>query len=76
MVFIPVQKRHQSSILYLLRDARPRTRLEIARATGLSPTTVGRALQGLVRQGILEAFDSHHGTVGRPASKVRLNPEL
>ncbi|PWH13588.1 MAG: hypothetical protein DDG58_13840 [Ardenticatenia bacterium] len=76
MAFISVQKRRQSSILYLLRDTRPRTRNEIARATGLSPTTVGRALQDLVRRGILETVDSRDGTVGRPATKVRLNPEL
>jgi N-acetylglucosamine repressor len=76
MTFMNAEKRHQAAILQLLKDAHPRTRREIACAIGLSSSTAGRALEGLVAQGILERFRAQDGKVGRPATRLRLNPKL
>ncbi|MGH3383824.1 MAG: ROK family protein [Nocardioidaceae bacterium] len=62
------------SLLRLLLDGRPRTRAELARATGLARSTVTPRLDALIEAGLITSHDEAMSTGGRPASRFAFNP--
>ncbi len=58
----------------LLRDGRPRTRSELARATGLARSSVTAHVDALARLGYVAPVGDAASTGGRPASLFALNP--
>lgn len=61
-------------LLQLLRDGRPRTRAELARAAGLARSTVSGRLDALLDAGLIAVGDEGVSTGGRPASRFAFNP--
>lgn len=61
-------------LLQLLRDGRPRTRAELARAAGLARSTVSGRLDALLDAGLIAVGDEGVFTGGRPASRFAFNP--
>jgi predicted NBD/HSP70 family sugar kinase len=61
-------------LLRLLRDGRPRTRAELARAAGLARSTVSGRLDALLDAGLIAVGDEGISTGGRPASRFTFNP--
>jgi predicted NBD/HSP70 family sugar kinase len=61
-------------LLQLLRDGRPRTRAELARAAGLARSTVSGRLDALLSAGLIAVGDEGVSTGGRPASRFAFNP--
>lgn len=61
-------------LLQLLRDGRPRTRAELARAAGLARSTVSGRLDALLDAGLIAIGDEGVSTGGRPASRFSFNP--
>lgn len=63
------------SIFTLVRRGEAHTRGEIARATGLAPSTVSLRVESLIDSGLLEeASPTDTGAGGRPPRLLRLNP--
>jgi predicted NBD/HSP70 family sugar kinase len=60
--------------LHVLRDGRPRTRAELARATGLARSTVAGRLDALLAAGLIAQGDDTIRTGGRPAGRLAFNP--
>lgn len=58
-----------------LADDGPLARAELARALGLSPTSVGRLVDELLRQGLVAEGERVGGGVGRPHTLLRLRAE-
>jgi predicted NBD/HSP70 family sugar kinase len=63
-----------SDIFELLRDGRPRTRAQLAEATGLSRSTVAARVDVLMRMGLVAPYGDGASTGGRPPSLFALNP--
>lgn len=63
------------AIIELLRARGPLARGDLARATGLSSATVGRAVERLRRAGYVREFPSVARGPGRPARVVELRPD-
>jgi predicted NBD/HSP70 family sugar kinase len=63
-----------SDVFELLRDGRPRTRAQLADATGLARSTVGARLEALLRLGLVTPYGGGTSTGGRPPSLFALNP--
>jgi len=61
-------------LLQLLRDGRPRTRAELARAAGLARSTVSGRIDALLNAGLIAVGDEGVSTGGRPASRFAFNP--
>lgn len=71
----PRRTRHEAGVLTLLRDAGPVSRAKLAEVTGLSPTTITKAVAPLINQGLVtEAVDSV-GRIGRPSLTLTPVPE-
>ncbi|MGN6331047.1 MAG: ROK family protein [Motilibacteraceae bacterium] len=67
---------HQGTLLRLLREHGPTSRSGLAELTGLSPTTVGKAVGPLVESGVLrEVAEPPRGGLGRPALLLHPVPE-
>lgn len=68
--------RHDGAILRLLRDAGPRSRTVLSAETGLSPTTVSKAVAPLVEMGyIRESASEAEARIGRPSVTLTAVPE-
>lgn len=68
--------RYSGLILRLLRDEGPRSRTKLSDDTGLSPTTISKAVAPLMSRGWLEeSGESVPARVGRPAIVLRQRPE-
>lgn len=66
----------RGTVLTLLRDEGPLPRIEIARRTGLSATTITRAVNQLVDdQIVLEGGSISPTRLGRPATELTIRPE-
>ena len=70
---------NRTTLLRLIRDHGPLPRVELAARSGLSPTTVTRAMGELLDAGYVAEVDGDHGgtrggRVGRPAIDVALVP--
>ncbi|HLS40793.1 MAG TPA: winged helix-turn-helix domain-containing protein, partial [Ornithinicoccus sp.] len=63
-----------SDVFDLLRDGRPRTRAQLAAATGLARSTVAARLDALLRLGLVTPYGGAESTGGRPPSLFALNP--
>lgn len=61
-------------LLRLLRDGRPRTRAELARACGLARSTVSGHLDALLGAGLIAESGNGISTGGRPANTFVFNP--
>lgn len=64
-----------SGVFQLLRDGVPRTRSELATATGMARSTVNDRLRALSDLGLIGATADGASTGGRPASRVALIPD-
>ncbi|GAA1354474.1 ROK family protein [Arthrobacter rhombi] len=60
--------------LQLLRDGRPRTRAELAQATGMARSTVASRVETLLQLGYVSPVGDSTSTGGRPPSLFALNP--
>lgn len=60
--------------LQLLRDGRPRTRAELAQATGMARSTVASRVDTLLQLGYVSPVGDSTSTGGRPPSLFALNP--
>ena len=61
-------------LFQLLRDGAPRTRAELAKATGLARSTVAARVEELIRMGLIVPVADAASTGGRPPSQFALNP--
>jgi predicted NBD/HSP70 family sugar kinase len=72
----PGRAPHQGALLRLLREHGPTSRSGLAELTGLSPTTVSKAVGPLVESGVLrEVAEPPRGGLGRPALLLHPVPE-
>jgi N-acetylglucosamine repressor len=62
---------NEQQILRMLLEQGALSRAEIARAAGIGPPTVSRAVEALLQSGFVEE-DAPHAAFGRPAKKLRL----
>ncbi|WP_435771793.1 ROK family protein [Nocardioides sp. SYSU DS0651] len=62
-----------SDVFDLLRDGQPRTRAQLAEATGLARSTIAARLEALMRLGLVVPFGGV-STGGRPPSLLAFNP--
>lgn len=71
-------QRSRQAVIRLLRERGTLSRAEIARAVGLSPSTVSTLVGSLVAEGTVMELDGHlppaGGRAGRPGTAVMLNP--
>lgn len=71
----PALMANDHRVLRLLRDNGPQSRAALSVATGLSPTTITKIVAPLLDFGLLtEDSADTPARVGRPATKLRLNP--
>jgi predicted NBD/HSP70 family sugar kinase len=63
-----------SDVFELLRDGRPRTRAELADASGLARSTIASRIDLLMRLGLVAPYGGGVSTGGRPPSLLALNP--
>ena len=63
-----------SDVFDLLRDGKPRTRAELAAASGLARSTVTARIESLIRLGYVTLHGDAGSTGGRPPSLLALNP--
>lgn len=72
----PGRAPHQGTLLRLLREHGPTSRSGLADLTGLSPTTVSKAVGPLVESGVLrEVAEPPRGGIGRPALLLHPVPQ-
>ncbi len=67
------RSRHRSRILSQFRPGRGRSRLELARETGLSAATVSRITRELVRGKVLREVRRPGAAPGRPSAGLEIN---
>src|SRR5699024_10233566 len=65
---------HAGGLFQLLRDARPRTRADLVRSTGLSRPTVDERIDQMIGRGLIAEVDGAASTGGRPISRFGFNP--
>jgi predicted NBD/HSP70 family sugar kinase len=63
-------------ILELIRFHQPVSRVDLARRSGLQPSTVSSIVEGLVSEGWIEAGAIVQGSRGRPSTTLSLTAEL
>lgn len=63
-----------SELFQLLRDGVPRTRAELAKATGFARSTIAARVDELMRMGLIIPKADGVSTGGRPPSQFALNP--
>ena len=76
-----MSKQVGSEILYataqIVRDQGPISRAAIARILSISPSTIGRSVDYLLKQGLLvEGGQSTSVGAGRPSIQLQFNPEV
>lgn len=64
-----------SDVFELLRDGRPRTRAQLADASGLARSTIASRIDVLMRMGLVAPYGGGVSTGGRPPSLLALNPQ-
>jgi predicted NBD/HSP70 family sugar kinase len=65
----------QRAVVEALKAKGPMSRAEIARLTGISPTTVSSAVTQVVRAGLIEETDAEITGPGRPGKILRLTAD-
>ena len=63
-----------SDVFELLRDGTPRTRAQLADATGMARSTIAARIDVLMRLGLVAPYGGGISTGGRPPSLLALNP--
>ena len=63
-----------TELFQLLRDGAPRTRAQLAQATGLARSTVAARVDELMRMGLIAPVADAVSTGGRHSSQFALNP--
>jgi len=63
-----------SDVFELLRDGQPRTRAQLADASGLARSTIAARIDLLMRLGLVAPYGGGVSTGGRPPSLLALNP--
>lgn len=63
-----------SELFQILRDGRPRTRSELAVATGFARSTITARLDELLQTGFISPVGDAASTGGRPSARVAFNP--
>jgi glucokinase len=63
-----------TELFQLLRDGKPRTRAQLAKATGLARSTIAARVDELMRIGLVSPVADGVSTGGRPPSQFALNP--
>ena len=63
-----------SDVFELLRDGRPKTRAQLADASGLARSTIAARIDVLMRMGLVAPYGGGVSTGGRPPSLLALNP--
>ena len=64
-----------SDLFQLLRNGEPRTRAQLANATGLSRSTIGLHLDTLIESGLVTPIADAASTGGRPSARIALKPD-
>ncbi|QKJ18612.1 ROK family transcriptional regulator [Microbacterium hominis] len=64
-----------SQLFQLMRDGAPRTRAQLAKATGLARSTIAIRVDELLRMGLVIPVAESVSTGGRPPSQFALNPQ-
>ena len=64
-----------SDLFQLLRDGEPRTRAQLASATGLSRSTIGLHVDTLLESGLVTPIADAASTGGRPSARIALKPD-
>jgi predicted NBD/HSP70 family sugar kinase len=59
-------------VLEVIQSAGPASRAEVTRRSGLTAPTVSKAVESLLKSGLLEEGDAPRSAVGRPARVLRL----
>lgn len=72
---VPKRNSHEGRLLALLRDLGPLSRARLSEITGLSPTTITKAVTPLITQGLLTETADVAGRIGRPAITLTPIPE-
>lgn len=67
--------RIEGQILSLLRDHGSRSRTVLSEETGLSPTTITKAVTPLIDKGLVEEHHEPGGRIGRPAIALEMLPD-
>src|SRR5947207_3653353 len=70
-----LSKMNERQVLRTLQDRGPLSRAELARHSGISAPTASKAVESLLRAGLLEEGDAPGLGRGRPAKKLRLASE-
>ncbi|MFB0545893.1 MAG: ROK family transcriptional regulator [Anaerolineae bacterium] len=68
--------RHQTAILQALKDGQLKTRSQIAEETGLSLSTIGRIVEGMIERKLIQEISQDSSSVGRPPALLQVNPDL
>lgn len=63
-----------SDVFELLRDGEPRTRAQLADASGMARSTIAARIDVLMRLGLVAPYGDGVSTGGRPPSLLALNP--
>nr|WP_012311518.1 ROK family transcriptional regulator [Arthrobacter sp. AK-1]ABR66986.1 putative isomerase [Arthrobacter sp. AK-1] len=63
-----------SELFQILRDGRPRTRSELAAATGFARSTITARVEELLQTGFITPVGDAASTGGRPPARVAFNP--
>lgn len=66
---------YEGTVLKILRDHGPTSRTRLSAITGLSPTTITKAVAPLIEQGLLTERADDYGGLGRPAVSLVPVPE-
>ncbi len=64
-----------SDVFELLRDGTPRTRAQLADASGMARSTIAARIEVLMRLGLVAPYGGGVSTGGRPPSLLALNPK-
>lgn len=70
---VPPASRHiERQVLRVLQSGGPLSRAEVARHSGMSAPTASKAVEALLRAGLLEEVEAPGATRGRPGKRLRL----
>lgn len=76
MLPVDARRHHRAMVLQVLFREGPRSRADLARATGLTRVTVSDVVTGLIGEGLVVELGAQAATrVGKPATLVGLDPD-
>src|SRR5262245_33931944 len=66
----------ETALIQRVRTTEGVSRIELARAMGLAPSTIGQYVDRLIGEGILREGRKSQSSAGRPPTILELNPRL